>query len=470
MTTKRSEMLFLLLAIPIDLLMVFLAFLTAYFLRAQTDLIYLWPFPTYAGFMALLLPGWLAVFALSGLYNRQVRSRRWSEFTRIFMAVSTGFMFFVIWIFLSRTLFFSRLIVIYAWALAIFYVTFGRYLLGTLQRSLFRHGYGLRNVIIVGETETAQQLKYELENNKDNGYKVLNGLIAPKFETIKQFVIAHPQLDEMIVADSDLSNNETLSLIALAEEHNLSFRLVPNLFEVKSTNIDVQTLAAIPIIEYRRTPLEGWAGVVKRIFDIVLGSIALLLLSPIFVIISLLVKLDSPGPVYYRHKRLGYGKKEFFLYKFRTMKIEYCTGEGYTGKTPQEILAENFKDPKLAKEFEKEQKLKDDPRVTGLGKFLRKTSLDELPQFFNVVLGQLSLVGPRPIVQAELDKYGSNKHRLFIVKPGLTGLWQVSGRSDMPYKERVKLDMYYIENWSIWSDLIIMVKTALVILLRKNAY
>ncbi len=473
MLTKRTDILFTWLAIVVDLATLFLAFITAYLLRSETDLIQivsLWPLDQYIKFVLLILPIWLIIFAIAGLYSTRSRRARWGEFTKVFMAISAGFMFFVAWVFLSRTFFFSRLIVIYAWILAILFVYLGRLIVNGIQRSLYRYKVGIRTVIIIGQTETAETLKHELERRKDLGYEVINGLIEPDLKILKQFLSTHERIDEIIVADSDLSSATILDLIALSEEHGIAFRLVPNLFEVKSTNVEFETLAAIPVIAYRRTPLYGWPSIVKRIFDIIVSGLALLLLSPVFVFISLLIKLDSRGTVYYKHKRLGLNKKDFYLIKFRTMKMEYCTGDGYSGKSNEEIFSEVMNKPELVKEFQKQQKLKNDPRITKIGNILRKTSLDELPQLFNVFLGQLSLVGPRPIVEAEIAKYGIYKHRLFIVKPGVTGLWQVSGRSDMPYKERVKLDMYYIENWSLWSDIIILVKTFFVVLFRKNAY
>jgi exopolysaccharide biosynthesis polyprenyl glycosylphosphotransferase len=473
MSTKRSDIVFTLLTVVIDAMMIFLAFWLAYWTRAQVDIIqivYLWPFDQYIRLIEVMIPFWIGIFASAGLYTMQPSRANWGAFTKVFLAVSSGIMFFVVWVFLTRTDFFSRLIVIYAWLMAIFFVFAGRLLIGAFQRWLYRYGFGVHTVIIIGQTETAQTLKDELEQRKEFGYRVINGLVDPTAASVKKFLDSHHIIDEMIVADSEIDSSEVLELIALAEEHHIAFRLVPNLFEVKSTNVEVETLAAIPLIAYRQTPLGGWMGIVKRIFDIVGSAFALLILSPLFVLISLLVKLDSEGPVYYRHKRLGMNKKHFNLYKFRTMQLKYCTGEDYTGKSAVEIFKEDFKDETLAKEFVKVQKLKDDPRVTNLGRILRKTSLDELPQIFNVFLGHLSLVGPRPIIDEELTRYGQYKHRLFVVKPGMTGLWQISGRSDMPYKERVKLDMYYIENWSLWNDIVILIKTFFVILFRKNAY
>lgn len=475
MNTKRSELIFTLLAVVVDAIAVFLSFYSAYQLRAETELIqviYLWPLPEYLRFVAIMLPIWIIIFALAGLYKTQPGRAQWGQFTKVFMAVSSAIMFVVVWVFLSRTLFFSRLIIIYAWVLAVFFVFFGRLIINALQRWLFRYGVGVYNVIIIGETETAQTLKAELESDKRLGYKVINGLVKPEPAAVKAFLEKHPYIDEMIVADSELPSNKVLPLLAISEEYNITFRLVPNLFEVKSTNVEVETLAAVPIIGYRRTSLTGWAGVLKRTFDILASGLALIILSPIFLLLAILIKLDSPGPIFYRHKRLGYRKQHFYLYKFRSMRPEFCTGDDYKGKTEDEVFAKDLHRPELAKAFKVEFKLRaeDDPRVTRFGRLLRKTSLDELPQFYNVFTGQLSLVGPRPIVDAELERYGEYRHRLFIVKPGVTGLWQVSGRSDMPYKERVKLDMYYIENWSLWNDVVILIKTFFVMLFRKNAY
>ncbi len=472
MTSKRTDIIFTLLTIPIDALMVLLAFVSSYWLRSETELlqvIYLWPFENYLQFIGLMIPFWIIIFALAGLYSQQATRRGWGNFTMVFLAVSSGIMFFVAYVFLSRTLFFSRLIVIYAWILAIILVTLGRFLLGQIRQLLLRRGIGARTVIIIGKNETAVTLKNELEYRKDLGYNVLNGLFSPNLKVLKQYFTRH-KVDELIVADTSIVSDTVLDIMTLCEEHNVLFRLVPNLFEVRSTNVEVQTLAAIPIIEYQRTPLAGWASFVKRSIDIVLSSIALIVLSPVFLLLSILVKLDSPGSVIYRQRRLGFHRKQFYIFKFRTMKAEFCTGDDFAGATDEEIFTEKFKDPKLLKSFIVERKLEEDPRVTTIGRFLRRTSLDELPQLMNVLLGHIALVGPRPMLPQEIEKCGELRNRLFIIKPGLTGLWQVSGRSSVPFSERIKLDAYYIENWSLWQDFIIIMKTVVVILLRKNAY
>lgn len=198
----------------------------------------------------------------------------------------------------------------------------------------------------------------------------------------------------------------------------------------------------------------------KRFFDV--GMILLFspILIPVFLIISILVKLTSKGPVFYGHKRVGRYGKEFKCWKFRSMNIN-------SQEMLKEILAT---DPERAKEWAKDRKFKDDPRVTKFGKFLRKTSLDELPQLINILVGQMSFIGPRPVTEDEMDRYGPYKDYVLSVAPGLSGMWQVSGRSDTGYEERISFDTYYIQNWSIWLDIWIFIKTVWVVLNHKGAY
>ncbi len=195
----------------------------------------------------------------------------------------------------------------------------------------------------------------------------------------------------------------------------------------------------------------------KRLFDIVVSSVCITLFSPLFLFLIAAIKLTSPGPLIYKHRRLGIKGQELHVWKFRSMKWEYCTGVGHDGDAAFALLlSEN---PELKAEWNAFHKLKDDPRVSRVGRFLRRTSLDELPQFFNVLGGSLSMVGPRPIVSAEIEKYGQSAPLLFSIKPGLTGLWQVSGRNNTSYEERIELDLRYIERHNLALDLWIVLKT-----------
>ena len=200
--------------------------------------------------------------------------------------------------------------------------------------------------------------------------------------------------------------------------------------------------------------------ILKRLLDIFLILLFMPFILPLMIILSLLVKLTSKGPVFYGHKRVGKNGKTIKCWKFRSM----CNNS-------QEILEKILAtDPVKKAEWEKDRKFQDDPRVTKFGKFLRKTSLDELPQLFNILFGQMSLVGPRPVTEPELVKYGKYKDYVLSVVPGLTGMWQVSGRSDTGYEERISFDTYYIQNWSIWLDIWILIKTVWVVLKGKGAY
>jgi exopolysaccharide production protein ExoY len=209
--------------------------------------------------------------------------------------------------------------------------------------------------------------------------------------------------------------------------------------------------------------------VVKRGFDIVVSLVALVLLAPLFLAIALAIKLADPGPVFYRHRRITFGGQQLEILKFRTMHARHSTGKKFGGRTDADVFAE-LGCPELNHEFGEHQKLRDDPRVSRIGAWLRRTSLDELPQFWNVLKGDLSTVGPRPIVQTELNWYGDASALLLLAKPGLTGLWQVSGRSELSYEDRVDLDLQYVNNWSVLLDLKIVVRTLPAVLSGRGAY
>jgi exopolysaccharide production protein ExoY len=202
-----------------------------------------------------------------------------------------------------------------------------------------------------------------------------------------------------------------------------------------------------------------------------LGSLAaLLLLSPVFLILAILIKLREPdAPVIYRHRRLSRNGLDVYVLKFRTMSWRYSQGPGRPYKTAEDAFRAMGREDLIA-EFRRVQKVENDPRVGKFGLFLRKTSLDELPQFFNVLHGEMSLVGPRPIIPSELEHYGDRSASFLALKPGITGLWQISGRNDISYEDRVKLDIYYVENWSLGLDMKILLKTAVTILFGKGAY
>jgi exopolysaccharide biosynthesis polyprenyl glycosylphosphotransferase len=486
---KRSELFFSLILVPVDCLALVSAFIVAYLIRVHIN-----GAPVahpIGGFeflrlSILVLPIWIVIFALCGLYSLSNLRGRLSEFGKVIVAVSGGVMVLIILDFFSKTtLFPSKAVPIYAYALGIIFVTFGRVVVRGIQRSLFRYGIGVHRVLLIGSGELARRIYANLSRPR-SGYHVVGGIDSARGASGRllglsiyrnlseaEAVLSDPGIDQILQADSALQADEILELVTYATNHQLSYRFVPNQFGLYATNASFSDIAGIPMLEIRLTPLDGWGRIIKRIFDLLGATFGLILLSPVFLAIAIAIKIADPGgPVFFRHRRLSRTGGEIFIYKFRSMRQRYSDNTKdprYQGKTPQEIF-ELLGHPELVEEFDRDQKVENDPRVSRIGAFLRRTSLDELPQLINAWLGDLSLVGPRPIVPLELDRYGDQSASFLALKPGITGLWQTSGRSDLGYDERVKLDIYYVENWSLWLDFKIIMSTIRVIVTRDGAY
>lgn len=479
---KRSEIFFSLILIPIDALMILLGFIIAYYWRKyHGDIIAFWEFNDYIKFVLYLLPAWIIVFGLEGLYNIKKSRQGVDEFFGIILAVSMGIMLVVAWLFISRTFFFSRLVILYTWILTIIFVVGARNIIRFIQRYLYRYQIGVRNVILVGNNEISYNICKYLQNNRGVGYKIegiiktSNTNINSKNNSLKILgslkdinkILKEVKIDEIIFTESKISDETILKIMQLCEEKLITFCHAPNLYEVKTSNIDVSTLAGIPIIEFKRTPLDGWGRIIKRIIDIIGAIVGIIIFGPIMIIISILIKLDSPGPVIYKNERVREGCKKFFTYKFRSMKMEYCTGLDYGGSkaTKYEKRLIQEKNERVGPIY----KILQDPRRTKIGRMIERTSLDELPQFFNVLLGNMSLVGPRPHQPCEVEKYLLWHKKVLRIKPGISGMAQISGRSDLNFDDEAKLDIYYIENWSLWLDIKIIVLTPLAVIKPRKA-
>ncbi len=466
---KRSELFFTFILIPIDIVMIVLAFVLAYKFRLYFEIVpatYFEPFREYLKFIIVLLPAWILVFMLTGLYSISERRSPAKEFGKICVGVTASMAIVVVWIFLSRTFFFSRLIIAFSWILAVVTVTFGRFLIRFIQRFLYRYGFGVHRVIVLGHNSSTKPVINEIKGNLNLGYKIIKIIDRDGIEKLDVITKNNP-CDEIIIADSTLPESQAAKVLEFCRTHNLGFKMTPNLFLVRSSHVSIQQLAGVPILEFKRTPLDGWGRIIKRIVDIIGALLLVILLSPIMILTAILVKITSKGPVFFKQERMGFENKIFKLMKFRSMKLEYCTGKCYGGEKAEQV----FKN--LSKRNEADGpvfKIKNDPRVTAFGKFIRKTSLDELPQFFNVLKGEISLIGPRPPMPQEVAKYNNWQKRRLGVKPGITGLWQVSGRSELSFDEWVRLDAYYIENWSLWLDFQIFLKTIWVIIRGRGAY
>lgn len=484
---KRSELFFSMILVPLDFLALLSAFVSAYIIRVKIeDKPVAHPIPAidYVQVLLILLPLWIIIFAFTGLYAQSNLRGRMAEVGKVFVAVSAGVMLTILLDFFQPvSLFPSKAVPIYAYGLGLVFVLTSRTVVRWIQRGLFRFGVGVHNTVIVGSGELAQRIAADLRQAK-SGFRVVACVDTaksaakhmvgwPVYSTIEEAVAEtkrYGELDEIVQADSALDQDEILHLVNYAANHQIGYRFVPNQFGLYASNPVLGTLGGVQLIEIRLTPLDGWGRVAKRIFDVVASGLAIVVLSPVFLAVALLVKLRDPtGPVLYRHYRLSRNGVPVYVVKFRTMLWRYCDGPGRKYKSAEETFRAMGRED-LIPEFQRAQKVENDPRVSRFGRFLRRTSLDELPQLFNVFAGSMSLVGPRPIIKAELEHYGDRGAIFLALKPGMTGLWQISGRSDISYEDRVKLDIYYVEHWGLGLDTKILFKTAFTLLRGKGAY
>lgn len=462
---KKSELFFSVLLIPLDAIMIFAGFIVAYFWRTSWGLVpvkgSIWEFEHYLTFCLYLLPLWIIIFALEGLYSIKKIRQGLAEATSIFMGVSAGVTVVVIWLFFSKTDFFSRLIVLYIWIVCVVFMILGRLAIRMLKSFLYRFNIGVKRVLMIGWDNQIEHIAGKINANKGLGYKMLGYLFDHKKDTNFKYlgkeedldnIVKQEHPDEVILSDTNVSDEKMAEILSFCNENKIVFKVIPNAFEMKASNITATTMEEIPVLVYSRTPLAGWGRVTKRLIDLIGSTIGLIVTSPIFLLIAIAIKIDSKGPVFFRQLRVG-NSGNFMFYKFRSMKI-----------------GADKEHEKYIQKYGNMFKLKDDPRTTKVGRFIRKTSLDELAQLINVFLGQMSLVGPRPPMVEEVNLYTKFQKQRLGIKPGITGLWQVSGRSDISFDEWVSLDVFYIENWSLWMDIKILLRTIWVVFAGKGAY
>ncbi len=459
-----------------DFLALVAAFIGAYLLRVTfSDKAISQPVSalTYFELFLLLTPFWILIFGLLGLYTRNIYEKRFSELGRLFIGSFVGLLFVISIDFVSvKPIFPAKLVPIYGFVLAFVFLVIIRNLARYIRTVLFSYNVGISNVLIIGDTEITEELVNSLRDSKTSGYRVVGiisgGRFAQKhFKDITVFNNAqqafralsaekvHGIVQTELYTDTD-RNNEVLNF---AQEHHISYRFIPGNTELFVGNIEVDLFrSSVPVITVHQTPLIGWGRIVKRLFDLALVLPAIILFSPVMLIIALLIKLfGGKGEVLYKQTRLTRYNREFKAYKFRSLRKEYH------GITPEEAF-EKMGKPQLSKKYrENGNFLTNDPRISGIGRFLRRTSLDELPQLFNILKGDISLVGPRALVPQDLSAY-EKRHAILSVKSGLTGLAQVSGRNNISFEERRKLDIYYVQNWTFWMDIVILLKTFRVIL------
>lgn len=472
---KRSEIFFSAIQLPVDLIMISLAALSAYYVRNIPQILALRPKLydiTLSGFMEVIFfvaPIFVLVFALEGLYQMRTTRRFWQEAYRVFKATSLVLVIVIVVIFLKREWFSSRFIILAGWGFTVLYITLGRYLIARVQRyHLLKKGTGVHRVLLIGTNGKMQAMNQYLTSNRELGYRIVAQVSGVSLHEIKA-IRAERGIDEVIVCDPTLTDDEHEKLLDYCQINNIGYRFIPTTLQASRISMQVGILNGEPIIEYQHTPLDGWGKVMKRAFDLFAGSILTLIALPIMGVIALLIRIeDGTGPIIYRNERVGQDGKKFYVYKFRYMLWKHCIAK----ENPHLEEALAFEKQLIAERNTREggvlYKIKDDPRKMRVGAFIERYSLDELPQFFNVLRGEMSLVGPRPHQQREVDKYSEYHRRLLTIKPGITGMAQVSGRSDLPFEDEYRLDVYYIENWSLWLDIILCLKTFTALIRRRK--
>ena len=459
-----------------DFLALLAAFVVAYVLRVTLDtrpLINQISAIDYFKMWLILIPVWIVIFALLGLYRKAVYDYRWREFGGLFMGCIIGIMAMITYDFIAAAnIFPARLVPVYGLGVGFLFLVLERTVLRGARMTMWRYGRGVNNVLLIGDGVTTQNLINLINHPAKTGYKIAALCSRQPLEHFRGRYFAD--------FDEALSNIEKLNIhmvlfvgmasdskradlaLAAAQANHAAFKYIPTHEGILSNKLEVELFQGLPVVSVHQTALTGWARVAKRLFDIILSLLALVIASPFYLLIALAIKLSDFGPAVFKQQRLSRFNTPIYIYKFRTMKKEY------SGLSPEEAFAKMGK-PKLAEKYRANGDfIKNDPRVTKVGRFLRKTSLDELPQIVNILKGEISWVGPRALVPSELNKYAF-KNVVLSVKSGLTGLAQISGRRDISFEERRTIDLYYVENWSFWLDIKILFRTVINVLTGNGA-
>lgn len=427
---------------------------------------------------------WLAAYYFGGLYDTRLKGAE--EFLALVKGVVIGFLLSFAVLFFYREFSYSRVAFVLFGALAVIFGLICRIFFRSLRLHILQKSGSLNKLVIVGYNKIGLSLA-EAVQERPIGYEVA-GFIDDAFTTetqrtqseykilgqIKDLpnIIVSSEISEVWIALTDAPRDKLKQLVEVCLQAKVSFRIVPDLYEVMLEWMRIDSINGIPLIGVKRSNITGLNILIKRLLDIIFSSILIVISAIPMLVIGILIKLTSAGPVFFIQKRVGKNGKRFAFLKFRTMyhNIDRTSHKDYTEKWIEGKTGDKDENRKMIDDSEEPavHKMTDDPRITPVGRFLRRFSLDELPQFFNVWKGDMSLVGPRPALPYEVEKYQEWHKRRLETKPGITGLWQVSGRNLLPFEEMVKLDIYYIENWSVMLDLGIIFKTAWAMVGRKG--
>ncbi len=427
-------------------------------------------YPRIAIFVVLLITS----LHLRGFYRLPRYASVFDYIGIIISSTTISIALLIMWQFVTLADVWSRLIMVFVWIAVIVVLSLSRMILRLIRRWQWQHGRWLQNVLVIGNRGLARQVMDELQYSVDHGHQLIgyvdgppddrDDLVAPdpqfpklgSVEHLREILNTTP-CQEVIVALPFWAHSSLPEIVKVCRDFNLDFRIAPDLYELSFDRVSIQRLSTIPLLRLKKNIIRGWNYVFKRTMDLVFTVATMPIWGTIVGVAALLIKLsDRSAPVVFSQPRIGKNGEPFTVYKLRTMIPN-------ADRMKDELRDQNEAEGALFK-------IKDDPRVTRLGKIFRKLSIDEIPQLYNVLRGDMSLVGPRPQVPDEVAQYEPWHYRRLEVPPGLTGLWQATGRSNTTFDDMVRLDIYYTEHWSLWLDLRIMVQTIPAVLFGRGAY
>ncbi|CAN5306770.1 sugar transferase [soil metagenome] len=479
-----------------DGILAFACFTTAFILREGTPIFsetaWAWSkfFVPYSGVIFFIVPVRLLMLSYQRAYRLQGAFSYVAEFIKIFKATAVASLLTIAFTFLFRGGFafrdfpYSRGVFALDFALALVAFTIFHLGLRYVQTIFRRRGINLIPTLIVGTNAEAAQTIRELKQRRDLGYLVIGIIARENTEFTENLhensvnsvfslaenvpivgnldnlpnVISELGIQEVIITDNQIPSEKLFdAMMQIGRKQKVEFRLAPTLFNSLPQKTSVEQIGVLPMVRLFREPLSDAERFIKRASDIIISLIVLIITAPVLFVISIIIKLDSSGAILFKQERVGMDGRKFLCYKFRTMKADADE------EIHRQMYRKNIQGDAQSNTGNGEKpvfgKVKDDPRITKFGKFLRRTSLDELPQFLNVLRGDMSVIGARPPIPYEVEEYDLHHRRRLDMKPGITGLWQVSGRNRLTFEEMVQIDLYYIENWSLWLDLKIILLT-----------
>jgi exopolysaccharide biosynthesis polyprenyl glycosylphosphotransferase len=471
-----------------DALAAAVSFMLAFYVRERISLFapgsWAWSsrFAPYGALLVFVVGIRLLSFRYCNLYRVRGEFSFVDDGIRIFKATAIGSLLIVAAAFLYRGGFefrafsYARTVFLADFVFVLIIVGLLRFFMRAVQTFVRRRQINLIPTLVVGRGPEASLFIREMRERPALGYRVI-GVVDTKnidaqltyedvpvigsLESLPE-VIRDSGANEVIIADPEVNADALFDvMMRCGRRRGVEFRIAPSLFNCLPRKTEIDQIGVLPMIRLFREPLSSSARILKRTFDLIVAALTIALASPLWLLIALLIKLDSKGPVFYTQERVGMDGRLFLLYKFRTMT---AGADSEVHREYQRAFIAGRAEANLGNESKPTYKLLTDPRITRVGKVLRRTSFDEVPQLLNVLSGDMSVVGPRPPIPYEVEAYELWHRKRLDMKPGLTGLWQVSGRNQLPFEEMVRLDLFYIENWSLLLDLKIILRTGLVMM------